>query len=123
MDTLPNKPLDPRCRETHPERIAIGDEVFVRNDVRAKECAMSVRSLNRSDAEGAPYRFFGGVKYRPHKRHDEFLLKTIQVDKPHPRTARIPRAVGRNALPHNENVPGRKTGTGRTSPAGGSGRP
>ena len=93
----PDKPLDPRCRETHPERITIGDEVFVRNDVRAKECAMSERSLNRSDTEGAPYRFFGGVKYRPQKRDDEFLLKTVQVDKPQPRTARVPRAVGRNA--------------------------
>ena len=42
MDTaLEPERLDPRCREAHPERITIGDEVFVRNDIRAKECAMS----------------------------------------------------------------------------------
>jgi hypothetical protein len=86
MDTAPQPEtqLDPRRRELHPERITIGDEVFVRNDVRAKECAMSERSLNRGDREGAPYRFFGGVKYRPEKRHNAFLLETIQVHKPQP---------------------------------------
>jgi hypothetical protein len=82
------KPLDPRRREAHPERIAIGDENFERNDVRAKNLHMSVRSLNRGDRLGAPFVFLGGVKYRPVERHDAFILASIQVRKPEPKRRR-----------------------------------
>jgi len=38
MDTS-EQPLDPRRRETHPERIEIGGEILLRNDVQAKQLA------------------------------------------------------------------------------------
>jgi hypothetical protein len=81
MDT-DEQPLDPRCREAHPERITIGGEVFVRNDILAREQGESERSLNRGDARGAPYRFFGGIKYRPLRLHAEFVMRTVQMRNP-----------------------------------------
>jgi hypothetical protein len=82
MDTTNEQPLDPRCREAHPERITIGGEVFIRNDVLARELGESERSLNRGDARGSPYRFFGGIKYRPQRLHAEFVMSTVQIRKP-----------------------------------------
>ena len=84
MDT-DEQPLDPRCRAAHPERITIGGEVFVRNDIKAKEQGESERSLNRGDKRGAPYRFFGGIKYRPERLHAEFVMRTV-VRKPQPQS-------------------------------------
>jgi hypothetical protein len=81
MDT-PERPLDPRRREAHPERIMVGGEVFIRNDIQAKQLGTSERSVNRGDQHGAPYRFFGGVKYRPEKLYAEFIINSIQTDKP-----------------------------------------
>ena len=81
MDTN-EPPLDPRRREAHPERITVGGEngeIFVRNDVLARELGESERSLNRADRLGSPYRFFGGVKYRPLRLHAEFVMRTVQV--------------------------------------------
>jgi hypothetical protein len=78
MDTN-ERPLDPRRREAHPERITVGGEVFIRNDILAREHGESERSLNRGDALGAPYRFFGGVKYRPERLHAAFVMNSIQV--------------------------------------------
>jgi hypothetical protein len=74
--------LDPRDRRAHPETISIGGETFERNDVRAKKLHMSERSLNRGDAQGAPYIMLGGIKYRPVGRHDAFILSTIQQRRP-----------------------------------------
>jgi len=81
---IDEQPLDPRCREAHPERITIGGETFVRNDILAREQGESERSLNRGDKRGAPFRFFGGVKYRPQRLHAEFIMNTVQVRKPQP---------------------------------------
>ena len=81
-DTTQVQPLDPRRREAHPERVAIGGETFERNDVRARTLHMSERSLNRGDRLGAPYVFLGGIKYRPVERHDAFILASIQQRKP-----------------------------------------
>jgi hypothetical protein len=81
-DTTQVQPLDSRRREAHPERITIANETFERNDIRAKNLCMSERSLNRGDAQGAPYVFLGGVKYRPVERHDAFILASIQQRKP-----------------------------------------
>jgi hypothetical protein len=78
------QPLDKRCREAHPERIAIGDETFTRNDILAAKYGVSERTLNRGDRDGAPYRMFGGVKYRPERRHDAFILRSIKEGKPQP---------------------------------------
>lgn len=81
MDSEPR--LDPRRRELHPERVRIATgEVFVRNDVLAKELGCSERSINRGDARGAPFLFIGGIKYRPEKRYAEFIINGIQVRKP-----------------------------------------
>jgi hypothetical protein len=84
MDT--EQRLDPRRREAHPERIFVGDEVFIRNDVKAKEQGESERSLNRGDKLGAPFRFFGGVKYRPERRYAEFIINSIQVRRLQPQS-------------------------------------
>ena len=60
MDT-PAQPLDPRCKLSRPERIDIGDDVLIRNDVIAKTEGTSERTVNRNDPRGAPYvRVFGG---------------------------------------------------------------
>jgi hypothetical protein len=77
-----DQPLDKRCREAHPERITIGDETFERNDIRAQNLSISERSLNRGDARGAPWIMLGGVKYRPVRQHDAFILASIQQRKP-----------------------------------------
>ena len=50
MDTS-EQPLDPRRRETHPERIEIGGEVLLRNDVQARQLGCSERSVNRGDKD------------------------------------------------------------------------
>jgi hypothetical protein len=84
MHSSSDKPLDKRRRKARPERITIGGELLVRNDIRAKSLSMSERSLNRGDARGAPYVFLGGIKYRPVERHDAFILSGIQTRKPVP---------------------------------------
>jgi hypothetical protein len=88
MDTTDEQPLDPRRREAHPERITVGGEIFIRNDILAREQGESERSLNRGDKRGAPYRFFGGVKYRPERLHAEFIMSTVQVCKPQPQAGK-----------------------------------
>jgi hypothetical protein len=91
MDT--EQQLDPRRREMHPERITVGGEVFIRNDILAREQGESERSLNRGDKDGAPYRFFGGVKYRPQRLHAKFIMKTIQVRKSQSRNKRSQKRI------------------------------
>jgi hypothetical protein len=82
MDTTTEPRLDPRSRQLHPERIVIGGETFVRNDIQAKELGISERSVNRDDRLGAPWIFIGGVKYRPEKRYAAFIMSRIQVRQP-----------------------------------------
>ena len=83
MDTTEQR-LDPRRRELHPEQIVVGDETFIRNDKMAERHGVSERTVNRGDRDGAPYRFFGGVQYRPKGRYDQFILNSIQEGKPQP---------------------------------------
>lgn len=71
--------LDRRCRATHPERIAVGDDVFVRDDIMAAKCGVTTRTQTRGDAHGAPFTFLGGVKYRPERAYTDFLLSQVQV--------------------------------------------
>jgi hypothetical protein len=71
--------LDPRRRELHPERVVIGDETFIRNDVQAKQLGCSERSVDRGDKHGAPFLFIGGIKYRPERRYAAFIMSRIQV--------------------------------------------
>jgi hypothetical protein len=75
-------PLDPRCRNAHPEHITIGDEVFDRNDISAERYSESERSHNRRDREGAPYLMIAGIKYRPRGRLATHVLSTIQQHRP-----------------------------------------
>jgi hypothetical protein len=83
MDNIAaDKPLDKRRKEAHPERIAVGDETFIRNDKLAEEYGVSERSIDRGDRDGAPFRFIGGVKYRPKNRYDKFILDSIQEGRP-----------------------------------------
>ena len=96
MDTTTEPRLDPRRRELHPERLTIGGQVFVRNDIQAKELGVSERSVNRGDAHGAPFVFIGGVKYRPEKGYADFVLASIQVRKPAPPRRKRGRAKRRN---------------------------
>jgi hypothetical protein len=70
---------DSRCRSARPERITVADEVFVRNDVLAREQGTSTRTIDRGDAHGAPYTFVAGVKYRPERAYHAFMLSRIQV--------------------------------------------
>ena len=74
--------LDPRSKLARPERIQVGDEVFEREDLTAKRFGRSRRSLAREDEKGAPWRMINGVKYRPVKRYDAYILGSIQVRKP-----------------------------------------
>jgi hypothetical protein len=82
VTTTPTTAHKDRHRDARPERIIVGDEVFIRNDVLAREHAISERTLNRSDKDGAPYRFFAGVKYRPERRYSEFVLRGIVEKRP-----------------------------------------
>jgi hypothetical protein len=84
MDTSPEQRLDPRRRELHPERITVGDETFVRNDIQAQLLGCSERSINRDDKNGAPFIFIGGIKYRPEKRYAAFFMNRIQERTPRP---------------------------------------
>jgi hypothetical protein len=67
-----------RRRQERPERIDIGTDVLVRNDIIAAVQGGSVRSLNREDARGAPYILINGVKYRPERGYREYLASKVQ---------------------------------------------
>ena len=74
------KTLDARNRDAHPERVEIAGTVFVRDDVMARSVGETTRTAGRRDVHGAPYAFFGGVKYRPELQYGQFLLdRTIKV--------------------------------------------
>jgi hypothetical protein len=79
-----DQPLDPRCKEAHPECIVVGDETFVRDDVLAKQYGRSQRTQARDDAKGAPYLYIAAIKYRPLKKYEAFILSGIQERRPEP---------------------------------------
>jgi hypothetical protein len=64
-------------RSKRPERIDIGFDILVRNDLVARELGTSERTVNRGDAQGAPYTFIGGIKYRPERAYREYLAGRI----------------------------------------------
>ena len=70
--------LDPH-RSARPERIDLGDDVAVRNDLIAKEEGRSERALNGEDAHGAPFLYISKVKYRPIAKYRAYLAGKIQV--------------------------------------------
>jgi len=67
-----------RPRAERPERIPLGDDTLVRNDIVASTYGSSERALNRGDAAGAPFTYVAGVKYRPERGYQEFLTRQIQ---------------------------------------------
>jgi hypothetical protein len=80
--TTQDQSLDKRRKEMRPERIDVADEVFERNDVCAARYGSSERTINRGDRDGAPFRFFNGVKYRPVRAYDAFILSTVKILNP-----------------------------------------
>ena len=72
-------PLKIDRRANRPQRIDIGDDELVRNDLIAKEQGTTERTLNRDDARGAPFTYVGGVKYRPIHAYKKFLAGKIKV--------------------------------------------
>jgi hypothetical protein len=90
MDSSPDKPRDPRYRDTHPERIKIGDKTLERQDLTAKRYGESERSMNRRDRQGAPFIF---IKYRPLPDYDTFMLGCIKRTAPKSESA--PKRRGR----------------------------
>jgi hypothetical protein len=69
-------------RDVRPERIVIGNETMIRNDVVARDQGRSERGLNREDRLGAPFLLIGGVKYRPMERYEQFKLTQIRAARP-----------------------------------------
>lgn len=88
-DTTTPTVIDPRRREARPERIDIGDDVLVRDDVHARELHQTTRATARADKKGAPFVKIGSTKYRPRKRFNAWLTSQIQTlgVKPKPRRA------------------------------------
>ena len=74
--------LDKRCREVHPERIAVGSVTYERNDIVAARFGETERTFNKRDRNGAPFAYFGGVKYRPLPDFDEHILSNIRRQRP-----------------------------------------
>jgi hypothetical protein len=81
--TETEKPLDKRRRETHPERITAGSTTFERNDVTAARFGVTERTLNEIDKQGAPYQYFGNIKYRPQPDFDAHVLSGVRRRRPH----------------------------------------
>jgi hypothetical protein len=74
--------LDKRCKLARPERIDIGDDELIRNDLIAKIEGTSERTVNRGDVRGAPFTLIGGVKYRPIKRYQAWRAAGIKPEQP-----------------------------------------
>ena len=93
-----DQPIDKRRRERHPERIVVGSKTFERNDVTAARFGETERTLNKRDKDGAPFQYFGGVKYRPLPDYDEHILSGIRRHQPEqPQRHRKSRAETRRA--------------------------
>jgi hypothetical protein len=88
--------IDKRCRVAHPEYIRAGDITWERNDIAAKRYGETERTMNGRDKLGAPYRHFGGIKYRPLPAYDEFIASGIRRQQPlQPKRGRSNLKMGR----------------------------
>jgi hypothetical protein len=88
VSTQATETLDPRSRLSRPERIAVGNDVLVRNDVLARELGVAVKTLNKDDDKDAPSIEVGGVKYRPQRGYREFLEGQIKTKGQEPKRKR-----------------------------------
>jgi hypothetical protein len=79
-----------RTRSSRPERIDIGSDELVRNDLIPQELGLgtSERTVNRGDKDGAPYTYIGGVKYRPINAYRQFLASCVERRNQAPRRRR-----------------------------------
>jgi hypothetical protein len=66
-------------RSERPERLVLGGEEMVRNDVLANDLHTSVHAIDSGDRDGAPYIKLFGIKYRPLRLYHEYLLRQIRV--------------------------------------------
>jgi hypothetical protein len=87
---IPNHLRGTRKRSTRPERIDIGTDILVRNDIFAASLGCSEKTLTRADKRGAPYAVINGCKYRPESGYNEYLAAGIVRLKPP-----VPRRRGR----------------------------
>ena len=68
-----------RPRSERPERILLADgDALVRNDIIAADLGSSERAMNRGDADGAPFTYIAGCKYRPERGYREYLASKVQ---------------------------------------------
>ena len=92
------QPIDKRRREAHPERITVSSTTFERNDITAERLGETERTMNKRDRTGAPFQYFGGIKYRPLPDYDEHILSGIRRHQPEqPQRHRRSRAETRRA--------------------------
>jgi hypothetical protein len=82
-------------RSARPERIDLGDDIAVRNDIIAKEQGRSERAVNSDDARGAPFLYISKVKYRPIRAYRLFLASKIQVRNQKRRGSVVTKKAGR----------------------------
>lgn len=88
---LRGQPDDPRRRENRPERISLGEDELVREDLLAEEYRQTKQTMARHDKKGAPFVKIAGVRYRPRRGFQEYLASQIQ----HPNVKPTPRRASR----------------------------
>lgn len=88
ISAIPTRGPGRRLRTSKPERIDIGTDTLVRNDILAGEHGVCERTLDRGDAKGAPYTYVGGSKYRPINAYRAFIAAGIVRRQPPARRRR-----------------------------------
>jgi hypothetical protein len=95
VSTMGRVNLPAARRSARPERVDLGDDVAVRNDIIAKEQGRSERAVNSDDAQGAPFLYLSKVKYRPIRAYRLFLASKIQVRNQKRRGSVVAKKAGR----------------------------
>jgi hypothetical protein len=92
MTPPPRDGIGRKKRRDKPARIPLGNgDEGLRNDLVAIEWGESERTVNRGDAQGAPYFYAGGVKYRPINEYRAYRASRIVRRGQAPRRPRISR--------------------------------
>ena len=103
LTAIPNHGPGRPQRAAKPERIDIGTDELVRNDILACEHGVSERTINRGDAKGAPYILICGVKYRPRRGYHEFIAARIVRREPMPKRRRAAAALAQRTSTKDSN--------------------
>jgi hypothetical protein len=78
--------LNPKRRDSRPERIEIEGDTLVRQDILVREQGGTERTINGADARGAPFCYVAGIKYRPIGAYRRYLAEQVQrKNQPPPR--------------------------------------